>query len=43
MRSLEKNNRGKKRTFNGGQKGVLENFVTPIGTIGEGIRIDEDF
>ncbi len=29
--------RGKKRVVNGGQEGVLENFVTPISTIKKAI------
>jgi hypothetical protein len=37
LKNLEKKkNRGRKGEINGGQEGVLEEFVAPISTIGDG-------
>jgi hypothetical protein len=40
---LKKNSRGRKRIINGGQKGIFKNCMTPVSTIGEGRRTEEEF
>jgi hypothetical protein len=40
LRSLKKDNRGKKGKVNGGQ-GVLEEFVVHVNIIGDGTGIEE--
>jgi hypothetical protein len=42
LKSLEENNKGKKRVVNGGQ-GVSENFVAPASIVREGIGTKEEF
>jgi hypothetical protein len=42
LKSLEKNNRSRKREVDGG-KGVLKEFVAPASIVGDCTRIEEEY